>query len=156
MDAVRAMLDQTPIDFYYTMTNFQCPSNVCWSERKRRQLLALAQENSFTIVEDDCLGDLTFDGRPRQTLRGLDDGDTVLYLNSFSKSLVPGLRLGYLLVPGRFEKRLILAKFNADIASSALQQKCWRCVFSVGCMQRIWSGWSRSMRASAAAWRRRS
>lgn len=106
MDAVRAMLDQTPIDFYYTMTNFQCPSNVCWSERKRRQLLALAQENSFTIVEDECLGDLTFDGRPRQTLRSLDDGDTVLYLNSFSKSLVPGLRLGYLLVPGRFEKRL--------------------------------------------------
>lgn len=50
MDAVRAMLDQTPLDFYYTMTNFQCPSNICWSERKRRQLLALAQENSFTIV----------------------------------------------------------------------------------------------------------
>lgn len=99
------------------------PANVCWSERKRRQLLALARENSFTIVEDDCLGDLTFDGRPRQTLRGLDDGDTVLYLNSFSKSLVPGLRLGYLLVPGRFEKRLILAKFNADIARPALQQK---------------------------------
>ena len=123
MDAVRAMLEQTPIDFHYTMTNFQCPSNVCWSERKRRQLLALAQENSFTIVEDDCLGDLTFDGRPRQTLRGLDDGDTVLYLNSFSKSLVPGLRLGYLLVSGRLEKWLILAKFNTDIASPALQQE---------------------------------
>lgn len=50
-------------------------------------------------------------------------GDTVLYLNSFSKSLVPGLHLGYLLVPGRFEKRLILAKFNADIASPALLQE---------------------------------
>ena len=86
-------------------------------------LLALARENSFTIVEDDCFGDLTFDGCPRQALRGLDDGDTVLYLNSFSKSLVPGLRLGYLLVPGRFEKRLILAKFNADIASPALLQE---------------------------------
>ncbi len=86
-------------------------------------MLALARENSFTIVEDDCLGDLAFDDRPRQTLRGLDSGDTVLYLNSFSKSLVPGLRLGYLLVPGRFEKRLILAKFNADIASPALLQE---------------------------------
>ena len=53
-------------------------------------MLALARENSFTIVEDDCLGNLAFDGRPRQTLRGLDSGDTVLYLNSFSKSLVPG------------------------------------------------------------------
>ena len=123
MDAVRAVIDQTPIDFYYKMTNFQCPSNVCWSERKRRELLALARKNSFTIIEDDCLGDLAFDGRPRQTLRGLDSGDTVLYLNSFSKSLVPGLRLGYLLVPGRFEKRLILAKFNADIASPALLQE---------------------------------
>lgn len=47
----------------------------------------------------------------------------MLYLNSFSKSLVPGLRLGYLLVPGRYEKRLILAKFNADIASPALLQE---------------------------------
>lgn len=83
----------------------------------------MARENSFTIVEDDCLSDLAFDGRPRQTLRGQDGGDTVLYLNSFSKSLVPGLRLGYLLVPGRFEKRLILAKFNADIASPALLQE---------------------------------
>lgn len=83
----------------------------------------MARENSFTIVEDDCLGDLAFDGRPRQTLRGQDGGDTVLYLNSFSKSLVPGLRLGYLLVPGRFKKRLILAKFNADIASPALLQE---------------------------------
>lgn len=76
-------------------------------------MLALARENSFTIVEDDRLGDLAFDGRPRQTLRGQDGGDTVLYLNSFSKSLVPG----------RFEKRLILAKFNADIASPALLQE---------------------------------
>lgn len=119
MDAIRAVVDQTPIDFYYTMTHFQCPLNVCWSERKRREMLALAQANSFTIVEDDCLGDLAFNGRPRQTLRGLDSGNTVLYLNSFSKSLVPGLRLGCLLVPGRYEKRLILAKFNADIASPA-------------------------------------
>ena len=47
-------------------------------------MLALARENSFTIVEDDCLGDLAFDDRPRQTLRGQDGGDTVLYLNSFS------------------------------------------------------------------------
>ena len=101
MDAIRAVVDPTPIDFYYTMTHFQCPSNVCWSERKRREMLALAQANSFTIVEDDCLGDLAFNGRPRQTLRGLDSGNTVLYLNSFSKSLVPGMRLGYLLVPGR-------------------------------------------------------
>lgn len=123
MDAIRAVVDQTPIDFYYTMTHFQCPSNVCWSERKRREMLALAQANSFTIVEDDCLGDLAFNGRPRQTLRGLDSGNTVLYLNSFSKSLVPGLRLGYLLVPGWYEKRLILAKFNADIASPALLQE---------------------------------
>lgn len=83
----------------------------------------MARENSFTIVEDDCLGDLAFDGRPCQTLRGQDGGDTVLYLNSFSNSLVPGLRLGYLLVPGRFEKRLIHAKFNADIASPALLQE---------------------------------
>ena len=56
-------------------------------------MLALARENSFTIVEDDCLGDLAFDGLPRQTLRGQDGGDTVLYLNLFSKSLVPGCAL---------------------------------------------------------------
>ena len=83
MDAIRAVVDPTPIDFYYTMTHFQCPSNVCWSERKRREMLALAQANSFTIVEDDCLGDLAFNGRPRQTLRGLDSGNTTTAVDMY-------------------------------------------------------------------------
>lgn len=123
MDAVREALSRDAIDFYYTMPSFHCPTNVTWSREKRRLLLELARERGFTIIEDDCLGELYFDGVPRGSLRLEDQQDSVLYLNSFSKCLVPGMRLGYMLVPGRYEKKLLLAKFNTDIASPAILQE---------------------------------
>lgn len=121
MDRVREVLDRRSVDFYYTMPNFHCPTNVTWSGEKRRELLALARTHGFTVIEDDCLGQLHFDGRPRSSFRMEQDG--VLHLNSFSKALVPGLRLGYMVVPGRYEKKLIMAKFNTDIACPTILQE---------------------------------
>ena len=123
MDAVRAVLDRGPVDFYYTMPNFHCPTNVTWSQKKRQTLLTLARDRGFTIIEDDCLGELYFGGTPTSPLRREDRHDSVLHLNSFSKCLVPGLRLGYMVVPGRYEKKLIMAKFNTDVACPALLQE---------------------------------
>lgn len=123
MAAVRELLSRTTVDFYYTMAGFHCPTNVTWSGEKRRALLELAREYGFTVIEDDCLGELYFDGVPRISLRQEDRYGSVLYLNSFSKCLVPGMRLGYMLVPGRYEKRLILAKFNTDVACPAILQE---------------------------------
>jgi DNA-binding transcriptional MocR family regulator len=123
LNAVREKLFKFPIDFYYTMPNFHCPTNVSWSREKRRELLSLAQEYGFVMIEDDCLGELSFHDAEHRAFRWEDTTDSVIYLNSFSKCLVPGLRLGYMLVPGRYEKKLILAKFSTDIASPAILQE---------------------------------
>lgn len=123
MRVIREKLAHMAIDFYYTMPNFHCPTNVSWSLEKRRELLALANEYGFVIIEDDCLGELSFDSSAHSTFRWEDTTDSVIHLNSFSKCLAPGMRLGYMLIPGRYEKRMILAKFNSDIASPALLQE---------------------------------
>lgn len=123
MAAVREILGRTTVDFYYTMANFHCPTNVTWSPEKRRELLELAREDGFTVIEDDCLSQLYFDGTPRRPLWQEDQDDSVLYLDSFSKCLVPGMRLGYVLAPKRYEKRLLLAKFNTDVACPAILQE---------------------------------
>ena len=123
MDAVEALLASAPVDFYYTMPQFHCPTNVTWSIEKQEHLLELSNRYGFTVIEDDCLGELNFSGEPAHPFLKLDTSDSVIYLNSFSKSLVPGMRLGYMVVPGRYEKRLLMAKFNTDIASPAILQE---------------------------------
>lgn len=123
MDAVSSLLSANSIDYYYTMPQFHCPTNVSWSIEKQHKLLDLAAHFGFTIIEDDCLGELDFSGGEPHSFRKLAGEDSVLYLNSFSKSLVPGMRLGYMVVPGRFEKKLLMAKFNTDIASPAILQE---------------------------------
>ena len=121
--AMREILARDIVDYYYTMPSFQCPTNVTWSAEKRGELLELAYRYGFMVIEDDCLGELYFDGIPRPSLRQEDRNGSVLYLNSFSKCLVPGMRLGYMAVPGRYEKKLILAKFSTDIACPAILQE---------------------------------
>ena len=123
LDIVEEILSTTPVDFYYTMPQFHCPTNVTWSIGKQKSLLDLANRYGFTVIEDDCLGELDFSGAIAHPFRKIDTSDSVIYLNSFSKSLVPGMRLGYMVVPGRYEKRLLMAKFNADIASPAILQE---------------------------------
>lgn len=123
MDAIEEILASTSVDFYYTMPQFHCPTNVTWSIDKQKNLLELSKRYGFTIIEDDCLGELDFSGSPAHPFLKLDKSDSVIYLNSFSKSLVPGMRLGYMVVPGRYEKRLLMAKFNTDIASPAILQE---------------------------------
>lgn len=123
VDAVEAILAATPVDFYYTMPQFHCPTNVTWSVEKQQRLLELANRYGFTVIEDDCLGELDFSDGPTHPFLKIDTSDSVIYLNSFSKSLVPGMRLGYMVIPRRYEKRLLMAKFNADIASPAILQE---------------------------------
>lgn len=123
MKAIQEILSRTPVDFYYTMPQFHCPTNVSWSTEKQLKLLELSHSYGFTIIEDDCLGELSFSSGDHSYFRKFDTTDSVIHLNSFSKSLVPGMRLGYMVVPGRFEKRLLMAKFNADIASPAILQE---------------------------------
>jgi 2-aminoadipate transaminase len=83
----------------HIIPNFQNPAGCTLSLDKRRRLLALAREYGFTIFEDDPYVKLRFEGEQLPTMLELDEDDSVVYASSFSKTVCPGIRVGYLLGP---------------------------------------------------------
>ena len=83
----------------HIIPNFQNPAGCTLSLDKRHHLLALAREYGFTIFEDDPYVKLRFAGEQLPTLLELDEDDSVVYASSFSKTVCPGIRVGYLLGP---------------------------------------------------------
>jgi 2-aminoadipate transaminase len=80
----------------HIIPNFQNPAGCTLSLEKRRRLLALAGEHGFTIFEDDPYVELRFEGDSHPTMLSMDDAGSVIYASSFSKTVCPGIRVGYL------------------------------------------------------------
>jgi 2-aminoadipate transaminase len=84
----------------HIIPNFQNPAGCTLSNDKRRRLLELAREYGFTIFEDDPYVDLRFEGEQLPRMLELDEGgDTIVYASSFSKTVCPGIRVGYMVGP---------------------------------------------------------
>jgi 2-aminoadipate transaminase len=81
--------------FIYTIDNCQNPTGTVLSLQRRKEMLSLAKEYGVYIIEDDCYGDLRYEGEVVPALYALDDSDMVIYIASFSKILGAGVRLGY-------------------------------------------------------------
>lgn len=126
------ILAKKKIDYFYTMINFQSPTNICWSQEKKEALLRLADAYNFLIIEDDCAGEIYFGDKAPQPLKAMDTSERVIYLHTFSKSLIPGLRLAYLLYPAKFERRVLSAKFHTDLSCPSLQQEALACYLRRG------------------------
>ena len=118
--------------FIYALPNFQNPTGVTLTLDRRRELVRLADEHGVPILEDDPYGQLRYEGDhlpPLVTLdadyRGLRRSEysgNVLYLSTFSKTLAPGLRLGWIIGPADVIRRLAQAKQGADLHTSTLVQ----------------------------------
>jgi 2-aminoadipate transaminase len=80
----------------HIIPNFQNPAGCTLSLDKRRRLLELAEEYGFTIFEDDPYIELRFEGAQQPTMLSMGGGETVVYASSFSKTVCPGIRVGYL------------------------------------------------------------
>jgi 2-aminoadipate transaminase len=83
----------------HIIPNFQNPAGCTLSLDKRRKLLALAAEYGFTLFEDDPYVELRFEGESLPTMLSMDEADRVVYASSFSKTVCPGIRVGYLVGP---------------------------------------------------------
>ncbi|WP_028855123.1 PLP-dependent aminotransferase family protein [Psychrilyobacter atlanticus] len=123
MAALEDLLRSSKIDYIYVMTNFQSPTGYKWSKDKKTKLLNLAEEYNFYILEDDCLSELYYHDISTSSIKSIDFNDKVFYINTFSKVIMPGLRLGYLIPPKKFISSVINSKFISDISSCNLSQK---------------------------------
>ena len=107
---------------YYAIPNFQNPTGVCYGPDARRELVQLAREHDFYIVEDDHVSELYYAGNRPQTL-WQDAPDRVLYVKSFSKLFMPGLRLGFMILPTQLQAAVSHAKHAADLGSPGINQR---------------------------------
>ena len=108
LSELEAALDQGPIKFAHVIPNAHNPAGCTLSVEKRRRLVELAAEHDFWIFEDDPYRELPFEGEPLQTMLSMDESGKVVHASSFSKTVSPGVRVGYLAGPA--EEILKLAK----------------------------------------------
>jgi len=126
------LLQQHHPRLIYTIPNFQNPSGTCLGARRRRQLIALADQYNVPILEDDFVGDLRYEGRAQPALKALDRRGGVIYASTFSKMLMPGLRVGFLVAEGPVYDRLSCFKRAHDLATSNLIQRALEEFVTVG------------------------
>jgi 2-aminoadipate transaminase len=122
--------------FLYTVPTFQNPAGVTLSLQRRQALLEIAEREQFLLVEDDPYSRLRFRGQPVPTLKSMDRDDRVILLRTFSKTLVPGLRTGYIVAAPAFLHHIVLLKQGADLCSSVLNQYIVFDLLSHGIMER--------------------
>jgi DNA-binding transcriptional MocR family regulator len=106
----------------YLMPNFQNPTSETMSLRRRHALIDLAVSRRVAILEDDFGGDLRFEGPDLPALKALDRGDNVVYVSTFAKKLLPGLRIGWIAAPAAMADRLTRLKKITDYSTSLLLQ----------------------------------
>lgn len=117
----RVAMSGRRIKFLYTVPSFQNPAGISLPPSRRREILDICRSSGLLILEDNAYGLLGFDAEPMRTLRA-DDPEGVIYLGSFSKTLAPGLRVGWALAPHAVRDKLVLAAESALLSHSSFNQ----------------------------------
>lgn len=132
VEGLEKLLQQHHPKLIYTIPNFHNPTGTCLTGPRRRQLLVLADRYNIPIIEDDFVGDLRYEGHSQPGLKALDPGGRVIYLSTFSKMLMPGLRVGFIAADGPIYDCLVNFKRINDVATSALVQRALEAYVTVG------------------------
>ena len=125
MDALAAALAELKArgvrpKFIYSIPTVQNPTATILPEARRAEMLRLADEYGVPIIEDDCYADLTWDGKRPSALYAMSKSENVIHIGSFSKSIAPALRVGFVVAPWQAMSRLLSIKFDAG--SGAVEQ----------------------------------
>ena len=109
--------------FLYTIPNFQNPTGLTLTAARRARLAQLAAEHGLTIIEDDPYGKLRYRGSDVPPIKHWDEAGRVLYVSTFSKTIAPGLRLGWVVAPAEVFAPLLVLKQAADLHTSGFDQR---------------------------------
>ena len=116
----------------YLTPTYQNPTGACMPLARRLHLLELVREHDLLVLEDDVYRHLWLDHPAPPPLRALDNGDHVIYTNGYSKCLLPGARIGYLLAPSRLHPELAASHQTLDITATELHQRALAAYFDQG------------------------
>ena len=108
--------------FLYTIPTFQNPSGRTLSADRRRQIVDIIRANELLVLEDDPYGLVRFEGEPQPSLLQLEGGDHVVYTSSFSKTVAPGVRVGYFILPAELRSELEATSTSTYITPGLLGQ----------------------------------
>jgi len=121
VELLEDIVKQTPVRYIYVLPNFHNPAGTTLPEERRHLLVEIARKYDLLIVEDDPYGALRYTGEDIIPIAALAPERTI-YLATFSKTLTPGLRIGWSVAPVEITQRLVQAKQGADLHSSTFDQ----------------------------------
>lgn len=116
------VLKKTKVKMVYTIATFQNPSGITMSLEKRKKLLSLASKYDFYILEDNPYGELRYTGEAVPTIKSMDVEGRVIYIGSFSKTLSPGLRIGFFTARDDILQKMVVCKQVTDVHTPVLNQ----------------------------------
>ncbi|MCX7024134.1 MAG: PLP-dependent aminotransferase family protein [Spirochaetes bacterium] len=124
LDALAGVAARARLKVVYVNPCFQNPTTQSYSDDVKRGLAELAERHGFIVLEDDLLSDLAYDRpTPLASVRSRDEAGRTVYIKSFSKILMPGLRAAFMAAPPALRARLDALKRTADISSNGLVQR---------------------------------
>jgi 2-aminoadipate transaminase len=107
----------------YTIPNFQNPTGITLSAPRRAALAKIAAAHRLTVIEDDPYGKLRYRGTEVPPVKSWDEAGCVLYASTFSKTVAPGLRIGWVVAPPEVFSRMLILKQAADLHTSSFDQR---------------------------------
>jgi len=108
---------------FYTVPNFQNPTGYTTTEERRRKIMELASRYNFIILEDNPYGEICYEGTTPPSYKSMDTESRVIYIGSYSKIFLPGIRVGWIVGAPPLIDKLVLLKQSADLCSGSLGQR---------------------------------
>ena len=121
LDALQKILDENKIKLFYSVTNFQNPTGITYSQEKREKLAEILKGSDTVFVEDNPYGEIRFLGKDILPVKAYLD-NSVLF-GSFSKIVSPGMRLGWVVANEEIMEKIIIAKQASDLHSNYFTQR---------------------------------
>jgi len=121
LEALELALSRWPVKACVVTPNYSNPLGCCMPDEHKRKLVAMLKARSIVLIEDDIYGDLSFNHARPSLLLAMDPEADVILCSSVSKTLSPGLRVGWI-APGRFQEKVEYMKYVLNLATAGIQQ----------------------------------
>lgn len=135
LELLEQALEDYPVKALVMVPSFSNPNGACLTEQRRTKLLNLLEDYDVPLIEDDVYGELQFGLDCPRPVKSQDTSGLVIYCGSFSKSLAPGLRIGWL-AAGRYAERVRRLKFISSVSTSGILQEALADFLKSGAMDR--------------------